>query len=86
MAARLDPHHDEKTRQKIKTTQLLHRLQANALGDINPELSVGQIRSIEGCLDRSLPKMSQLSIDATVDHALTINLNSQVDGNKLTDH
>lgn len=74
MAARLNPYHDEKTRNKIRVSQLLNRLQKNALGEIEPELSQGQIRSIEAALDRALPKLSAVSIEANVDQELTVNI------------
>jgi hypothetical protein len=55
--------HDEETRQRIKITQLVNRLQDHAFGKIPLEAS--QIKSIEILLRKVLPDLS--SVDATVE-------------------
>ena len=60
MAARLNPAHDQRTRDKIQTSQLINRLQDNALGVLPAELTQGQIKSIEILLKKRLPDLAQL--------------------------
>ena len=62
MAARKDLHHTKQVRKKIQTSQLVNRLQANALGELDPEMSVGQIRSAETLLRKSVPDLSATDI------------------------
>ena len=64
MAIRKKLTHDTETRAKIKTSQLVNRLQDNALGKI--ELTKDQIRSIEILLKKTLPDLS--AIDGTMEH------------------
>lgn len=54
MAARLRANHQEDVRRKIQASQLINRLQDNALGKLNPELSTGQIQSAKILLDKSV--------------------------------
>jgi hypothetical protein len=58
MAARINSTHLQKTRDKIQTSQLINRLQDNAMGLIEPELSTGRIRSIEALINRTLPTLT----------------------------
>ena len=58
MAARKDPRHDERTRLKIKTTQLVNRLQGCALGEV--EMSTVQLRAAEILLKRTLPELTSI--------------------------
>jgi len=53
---------DERTREKIRTTQIMKRLQAHVFGEI--ELTPAQVRSAEVLLRKSLP---DLSATATAD-------------------
>ena len=61
----------EKTREKIKTTQLINRLQMFAMGGKdyktgNPvEMSPAQVKAVQVLLDKSLPSLQ--SIDQKVD-------------------
>jgi hypothetical protein len=55
----------ELCREKIKTSQLINRLHANALGEI--QLDSNQIRSIEILLSKSLPNLA--SVEMSVDTA-----------------
>lgn len=71
MAARNKASHDYKTRQKIKTTQLVNRLTDHALGKI--ELSTSQVRSIEVLLRKTLADLSQTTLVGDEDQPLTVN-------------
>lgn len=50
--------HDDETRLKIKTSQLINRLKDHALGKV--ELSSTQVRSIEILLKKTLPDLSAI--------------------------
>src|SRR5262245_11366152 len=64
MAARTTKiRHDEKTRLKIKTTQLKNRLEDHALGKI--DLTMSQIKCIEILLRKTLPDLA--SVEATME-------------------
>jgi hypothetical protein len=69
------PFHDDATRQKIQTTQLINRLQDNAMGKINPELSSAQVKSIEILLRKALPDLSSVehSGEITMTHEEALN-------------
>src|SRR3990167_6697386 len=56
MAVRKRILHDDATRQKIQTSQLINRLQASALGEI--DLTATQLKSIEILLRKTLPDLS----------------------------
>jgi len=58
MAARLHKLHQDHVRQKIQASNLIHRLQCHALGEI--EMSATQIKAAETLLDRSVAKLSQI--------------------------
>lgn len=64
MAKRLNGAHSEDIKLKIKTSQLVNRLQDNALAD-EEFLSQGQIKSIEALLDRVLPKLKSVEVSGT---------------------
>lgn len=59
MAARINPAHERDIREKIKASQLVNRLQDNALAE-NEFLTRGQIASIETLLDRVIPKLQSI--------------------------
>lgn len=60
MAARLNARHDDEARKKIQTSQLINRLQGEALGEI--ELKDGQRKAIEILLRKSLPDLSAVTL------------------------
>lgn len=69
MAARKRISHDEKTREKIQTTQLVKRLTEHALTDL--ELSSSQVKAIEILLRKTLPDLKQFEVSgaiATITH------------------
>ena len=57
MAARLNGAHAKDIRDKIKTTQLINRLQNYVLGD-DVKLDPGQVTSALGLLKKTLPDLS----------------------------
>lgn len=64
MAKRLNPRHQEMVRLKIKTSQLLNRLQDEALGKI--DLTDGQRESAKFLVNKSLsnpPEDKNLNVD-----------------------
>ena len=61
MAARINAKHDERTRAKIQTSQLVNRLQSFANGEA--ELTRDQIKAIEVLLKKSLPDLSSVSVE-----------------------
>lgn len=83
MAARkLKVQHDDRTRLKIRTSQLLNRLHAYALSESDPqsgktvELSSTQVKAIEVLLRKSLPDLSQVE---------STNTNINIDAAEMTD-
>jgi hypothetical protein len=63
--------HDETTREKIRTSQLLNRLHAYALSEADPQtgepvkLESGQVKAIEVLLRKALPDLQ--SVEGTMD-------------------
>lgn len=71
MAARtVTTSHKAEVRERIKTSQLLNRLQGNALGEI--ELTPVQQRSIEILLRKTLPDLSAISLSGDPDNPLQL--------------
>jgi len=64
MAARINGAHAKDIRDKIKTSQLVNRLQDNALAD-QEFLTAGQIKSIETLLDRVIPRLKAIEHSGT---------------------
>lgn len=83
MAARKNKvQHDDRTRLKIRTSQLLNRLHSYALNEADPisgktvELSSTQVKAIEVLLRKSLPDLSQVE---------STNTNINIDAAEMTD-
>lgn len=70
MAVRKRLLHDDATRQKIQTSQLINRLQGNALGQV--ELSPTQQKSIEILLRKSLPDLSAIQLSGDEDNPVNM--------------
>ena len=68
MAARLNKAHQDDVRLKIKTSQLVNRLQDFALDGTDPktgdpiEIDAGRLRAIEVLLRKSLPDLSAVTL------------------------
>lgn len=56
--------HDEETRAKIQTTQIINRFQACVMGKV--ELSPAQVRAGKALLDKALPNLQ--AVDLTAEH------------------
>jgi len=72
MAARIRKKHQEETRARIQTTQLINRLQNHALGTEVNDLKPSQLRAIEILLKKSLPDLQ--STEITGDSDAPVNL------------
>lgn len=58
---RLNPAHDERTRAKIKTSQIINRLEKLVNGDV--EMSSQQVTAALGLLRKTLPDLSAVTLD-----------------------
>jgi hypothetical protein len=70
MAARKNLSHDKKTREKIKTSQLINRLEDHVLNEL--ELSATQIKAIEILLKKTMPDLKQIEVTGDVDKPIAI--------------
>lgn len=57
---RLNPEHDERTRAKIQTSQIINRLQSLVDGEV--EMSPSQVRAAEILLSKTLPSLSNVEV------------------------
>lgn len=62
MAVRKKLSHDQKTRDKIQTSQLINRLTDHIFNKV--ELSASQVRSIEVLLRKTLPDLQQVTLES----------------------
>ena len=64
--------HDDATREKIRTTQLVKRLTAHALGEKDPQskkvvmLTATQVRAIEILLRKTIPDLQAIQGDMAI--------------------
>ncbi len=66
MAARkFSPKHDEQTRSKIQTSQLINRLMGHANGEV--EMSATQVRAAEILLKKTIPDLSSMELGSDPD-------------------
>ena len=72
MAARKDNHHTQTVRDRIQTTQLLTRLQNNALGKLKKQMTTGQIQSTRIVLAKAVPDLKQTELTGQEGGPLTI--------------
>ena len=74
MAARLNPKHDAKTREKIKTSQLINRLNSFVLGEVDGktgkpiEMSSTQVSAAIALLRKVLPDLQATQLTGEVQH------------------
>ena len=66
MAARKHLSHDTKTRDKIRTSQLINRLEKFVLNEDAVELSNAQVSAALGLIKKTLPDLAQ--IDGSLEH------------------
>ena len=62
---RLDPKHDERTRAKIQTSQIINRLMQLVNGEI--EMNSQQVRAAEIMLKKTLPDLSAIECNPVND-------------------
>ncbi|EXL09716.1 hypothetical protein [Aquamicrobium defluvii] len=61
---RLNPAHDERTRAKIQTSQIINRLQQLIKGEV--EMTPQQVSAANILLRKTLPDLSSVTMDANV--------------------
>jgi hypothetical protein len=82
MAARLRKTHQDDVRAKIRTSQLINRLQDHALGTL--ELEQSQIKAIEVLIRKTLPDLSSVQLSGDPDGApIDYRLTAQAEINEL---
>lgn len=83
MAVRPRPGYvNERTREKIKTTVLLNRLQSYANGEI--ELSQGQVKAIDILLKKTLPDLTDVRMEVDAKPVIfSFDLNGEVDRSRF---
>jgi hypothetical protein len=74
MAARIRKKHQEETRARIQTSQLINRLQNHALGTEVDELKQSQLRAIEILLKKSLPDLQSTEITGDSDSPMQLKI------------
>lgn len=67
MAVRLNPKHDARTREKIRTSQLINRLQSFVDGKC--EMAPHQVTAALGLLKKTLPDLSATELTGNVEHS-----------------
>lgn len=77
MAARINLRQQDQTREAIKTTQLIKRLQFYALSENDEagnvvELDAGRLKAIEVLLRKSLPDLSTVTLNGDPENPLVI--------------
>ena len=66
MAIRKKLNHDTRTREKIKTSQIINRLTKHIHGEV--EMSATQVTSALGLLRKTLPDLQSVELNAQVTH------------------
>lgn len=61
---RLNPQHDDRTRAKIQTSQIINRLQSFINSEV--EMTAPQVTAALGLLKKTLPDLSQSDVNHTV--------------------
>lgn len=69
MAVRKKLNHDQKTREKIQTTQLINRLEKHILakGDSNDIMTQSQVTAALGLIKKTLPDLSAVEYTGSVE-------------------
>jgi hypothetical protein len=62
MAARLNPRHQTAVREKIRSTQLVKRLENHALGKLKTEMTDSQVRASLGLLAKCVPDLQRVEL------------------------
>lgn len=61
---RLNPEHDQRTRAKIQTSQIINRLTSFVNGEV--EMTAPQVTAALGLLKKTMPDLSQSAVTHTV--------------------
>lgn len=69
--------HDDFTRDRIRTTQLINRLEKHALGEI--EMEPTQVRAIEVLLKKCLPDLSAIEHSGNDDKPVVMTVTWQAE-------
>jgi hypothetical protein len=69
-ARRVKLRHDDETRARIQTSQLINRLTSHALGRLKKELSASQVKAIEILLRKTLPDLATIEMRGNDDHPI----------------
>lgn len=65
MAARINAKHDELTRSKIQTSQLINRLEAHIFSE-KPLMSASQVNAARTLLAKTLPDLQAITHDGEI--------------------
>ena len=68
--------HDDETRRRIRTTQLLNRLKKHALGKL--DLAPTQVKALEILLKKALPDLQAVEITGQIDQNYIVHMPSPV--------
>jgi hypothetical protein len=80
MAARsVKIRHDDQTRAKIKTSQLINRLTDHVLGTV--EMTASQVRAAEILLSKTLPSLASVEHSGEVSHPTVVRAPPVAKGN-----
>lgn len=72
MAARLRAKHQDEIREKIRTSQLINRLENHVFGEV--ELSSSQVRGIEILLNKTLPNLQSTELKGNEDNPVAFSM------------
>src|SRR5215471_7072239 len=74
--------HPDDVWEKIRTSQLVNRLNKHALGLLKPELTTSQVRAIEILLRKSIPDLAAAKIKSEQTHRYVIEMPPVLDGDE----
>lgn len=72
MATRKILSHDTQTREKIRTSQLINRLEKHAFGEV--DLTPTQVRAIEVLIKKTLPDLASVELTGDKDNPVALQL------------
>lgn len=75
MAARISKELTDEWRAKIKSSMLVNRLMENALGELEKEMTTGQIKSAEILLKKTFPDLTSAEDIISLNGKLDTNVN-----------
>ena len=73
MAVRSRLEHDELTRKKIQSTQIVNRLNKHVLSEDGDIMTVSQVNAAKVLLNKVIPDLSSVDLVGQIDTSLTIN-------------